>query len=391
MPGAFPHALHTAPVSGDHLELLGKHAAAQWARGEHKTLTEAVTTIIKGAHLSPEQVRRVVEFTNIAAFHQEFAKEGAHRVVSFSGGPADAPAILKTIDQRGAVVTYDRGLSDYQHPPPERTKTASRVAEAELDQLFSGPRSLEPVAEPYQEAMEMWDKLAAIRDRLAGEINGLEVMYHDLHERLFREVKQAALEGTSLGEISQAWAAHAPSPEHLKVAFVGLAPRLLENGVFSSLDQMNASLEKTGAARLVNPHHPLVTEFGDYCEALSKLAESRATLGVVEVHMAPLHQFLKLAAAGGVLPEAWRHYKGGVEWAGKHIGNAAEFLVNNPAKPGSVAEGAHKVVSFLGTKVAPVVAAHQVYKRVIEPNPVYQTVTDTILPSTPGTQQFYGF
>jgi hypothetical protein len=100
----FLQQLHSRVVSGEHLEVLGKQAAAEWCRGNHKTLTDAVTDTVKHAGLSPEQVRRVVEFTNVAAFNREFQKEAApHSVVSFSGGPADAPTILKDDRNDGMV------------------------------------------------------------------------------------------------------------------------------------------------------------------------------------------------------------------------------------------------------------------------------------------------
>jgi hypothetical protein len=40
-------------------------------------------------------------------------------------------------------------------------------------------------------------------------------------------------------------------------------------------DAIVRSLEKTGSARMVNPKHPLVTTFAEYCDTLGKLAEVR--------------------------------------------------------------------------------------------------------------------
>jgi hypothetical protein len=81
---------HARPHSGEFLEVLGKHAAADWGSGKYGTLTEAVTEHVKQAQLSPEQVKRVVEFANTSAFLTDFKKEGTTgKVVDFSGGPAD--------------------------------------------------------------------------------------------------------------------------------------------------------------------------------------------------------------------------------------------------------------------------------------------------------------
>ena len=55
------------PVAGEHLEVLGKKAAANWGTGKFASLNEAVVDLVRDERLSPEQVRRVVEFTNGAA------------------------------------------------------------------------------------------------------------------------------------------------------------------------------------------------------------------------------------------------------------------------------------------------------------------------------------
>lgn len=382
--------LQPRAVSGEHLEVLGKEAAAAWCQGKYKDLSDAVIQTVKQASLSSEQVRRVIEFTNIAAFNREFQKEAApHRVVSFSGGPADPSAIIKEINDHGAVTSYDRGLSDYHSPPPERTKVASPQAEAAFDELLARPSAPEyPMSNPLEAAIDTWDKLSAARDRLTTELDGLEVMFHDLKDRVFYEVKQAALNGASLGEIVQAWQTVSPGEEYIKVAFTYLTPRLIENGVFSSVAQMSHSLDKTASARVVNPRHPLVTEFGDFCEALSKLAETRATRDVVVEHIAPIQQFLKIAASGGLLPEAWRAYKGVLGDVGHHVGRAAEAVYNDPNAPGAIADKANKAFQFTGKYVVPAIAASKLKDR-LDQSPTFQAVTNAILPNTPGTSQFY--
>lgn len=389
------HQLHSQAATGEHLEVLGKQAAAEWCQGKHKNLTDAVAGTVKHAGLAPEQVRRVVEFANVAAFNREFQKEAApHRVITFPGGPADAGLILQDLNDRGAVATYTRGLSDYHGPPPERMKTASAQAEAALVDSFAGDSLGDPIDNPLGAAIDTWDKLSAIRDRLTTELGGLEVMFHDLTERLFHEVKQATLNGASLGEILQAWETVAPDGQYIKIAFSHLAPRLLTNGVFPSLVAMEHSLDKIASARTVNPRHPIVSEFSDFCEALSKLAETRATRDVVVEHIAPIQQLLKIAASGGLLPEAWRAYKGVVGDVGRHVGNAVEAVYNNPAAPGVVGDKANKAFQVAAKYVAPALATRHVYKNYVEPNPVYQTVSQEVsgalLPNTPGTAQFYG-
>jgi hypothetical protein len=100
---------HARSVSGEELEAFGKKAAAQYSRGDG-SLTEAVVETVKHAGLSPEQVKRVVEFANTTAYLTEFKKEGSHhRVVEFQGGPADPSAVLQDLNDGGGGTVFDVG------------------------------------------------------------------------------------------------------------------------------------------------------------------------------------------------------------------------------------------------------------------------------------------
>jgi hypothetical protein len=270
--------MHSRHVTGEHLEVLGKQAAARWHAGEFATLTEAVTDLVKTAHLSPEQVKRVIEFTNTAAYLQDFKKEGApHRVIEFAGGPADPSEILKDLNDGGGGTVFDNG-SDYHMPPSKEAseKTASSHDENALAELFGNePSENIPYANPHSEVIDLKDKLAAAADHLQSEISGLEVAYAELGGRVYYQVKQAALSGYSLGNVLQAWQEVSPSDDYIKVAFELISPRLLREEVFRSLEQMSASVDKVASA-MVDTSHPLVQEFTEFCQALTTLAEKRA-------------------------------------------------------------------------------------------------------------------
>ena len=109
---------HARPVSGEELETLGRQAASAWRRGEHKSLSDSVVETVKQAHLSPEQVRRVVEFTNQSAYVEEFREsKEAHRVVDFPGGPADPSAVIMDLNDGGGGTINDDGSLDYSLSP----------------------------------------------------------------------------------------------------------------------------------------------------------------------------------------------------------------------------------------------------------------------------------
>jgi hypothetical protein len=329
---------HAHPHSGEFLEVLGKHAAADWGNGRYKSLTESVTETVKQAQLSPEQVKRVVEFANTAAFLTEFKKEGTtSNVVDFPGGPADASDILKDLNDGGGGSVFDKGTLDYETPPAQ-TKTASPREEYLLEQMFGGRPAAElPYASPTEEVVDLKDKLAGAAEHLQSQLSGLEVMYADLADRVYHQVKQATLGGVSLGQVMQAWETVAPSPDHIKVAFTLITPRLLREGVFYNVDQMTASVDKTAGARVVNPEHPLVVEFGEFCATLSKMAELREARTELRGHLQSLTEFLKQASGGAVGAAL-----GGVARAARGASEAAAPLLDKaigPTAGGLVAGG----------------------------------------------------
>ncbi len=81
---AITQQMHARPVAAEDLEVFGKQASARWSEGHAKNLSEAVIETVKHAHLSPQQVQRVIEFANTDAFLKEFKKEGSeHKYIDF--------------------------------------------------------------------------------------------------------------------------------------------------------------------------------------------------------------------------------------------------------------------------------------------------------------------
>lgn len=352
---------HARPISGEHLEVLGKQAAASWSSGSVSTLNEAVVGVVKHAGLSPEQVKRVIEFANTEAYLTEFKKEGSHRVINFQGGPADPSVIFKDLNDGGGGTVFDRGVEDYAQPP-KSSKTASYFADPQektasvapptpdaLDDFFTKLASTDvgyPEVNPYGDVLELRDKLGSQADNLTAQISGLETAYADLSDRLYRNVKQAALAGRSLGEIVQAWTAAHPSPDHIKIAFQLVTPRLLQEGVFYTPQELLESTEKVGHARMVNPRHPMIADFQEYCSTLSKLAELRALREEVRESFGQLTAFLKNAnAPAGLVPritEAARKASVPVGQAGKSVAEKILGQGEGANIVGAAMEGATK-------------------------------------------------
>lgn len=296
------------PITGEELELFGKKAAAMYSTAG-MNLTNAVVETVKHAGLGPEQVRRVAEFANIAAYLTEFQKCGSdHRYVQFAGGPADVPTILRDLNDGGGGTVFDRGLADYQHAPPDVAKLASRNldhlggADAKLAAAFGVTEVPLPFADPLKESYDLYTKLADAREVTAYELSVNEGAFREISAALYEQVKQAALQGTPLGHIVQAWSSTTDNPSFIKAAFQGLAPRFLQDQVFGSRDEIAGSLSKTASGMIVNPTNEMIGMFREYCEVLSKLAEARMVRDELTGALDELGGFLtkqidKLAAA----------------------------------------------------------------------------------------------
>lgn len=381
---------HALPVSGEHLEVMGKKAAADWQQSLYPTLTEAVTETVKQAQLSPEQVKRVVEFTNTAAFLTEFKKEGSsHRVIEFDGGPADISIILMDLNDGGGGTVFDRGTLDYSSPPSHgsSTKTASSEEEEAFAAMFGikeGSREItEPFADPYAPVLAMHDKLAGAASHLTSEISGFEIAYADLGDRLYHQVKQASLNGVSLGQVLQALELVAPAEEYIKVAFTLMTPRLLREGVFPEVDSMLASFDKVASAgTTLNEEHPLVADFKDFCDVLQKLAEVRAVRTEVIENRDGLSGILKNAAS-----TASKAVKVLMDTSHGAANKAAPYLKEHLGETaGGLAAGTIKHAPLLGAALAGNEAYTHYKNSPSLPARAARGAVDVVARQVPGTQ-----
>lgn len=379
----------TSDHAVEHLEVLGKNASARFRSGQAPNLTDAVISVVKTAGLLPEQVKRVVEFANTDAFLTEFRKEGSHRVIELQGGPANPFAVLQSLNQPAAAHQYDRGTSDYNHPPTEKRASAEHLDHSLREGFQAKTASAEyPFADPLGETYALKQKLASAEEMLTSELSMLEGAFHDLVGRLYDNVKQAALEGVALGDVLQAWTTvPGVTTEHVKVAFAFMSPRLLKERVFHGADALGASLEKFASGRLVNASHPLVEDFSDFCEVLSKLASTRGAREEISKGLGQVNYFLKHAVDPGLIKQVY-NVSGA---AGKAIGGKAEqaaqvLLGSSSPHAATVGKVVHKAVEHLPTAAA-AVGANEL-RRNLNHSPTYQGAKNTALSVVPGTPQY---
>lgn len=303
------------PVSGEELEVFGKAAASRYMCGHASTLNDAVVETVKQAALSPEQVKRVVEFANTAAYLSEFKKEGAsHKYIHFDGGPASPSEVLKDLNDGGGGTIFDRGMADYNQPPPDvktasarladsnrgvLTKVASVVATDPLERAFHNMWGVEaeplPFADPWRDAEDMREKLATMGDNLNSDLSMLEGELRDITEQLYSLVKHAALDGVPLSHVVQAWSQVTPGEGFVKAAFSHIGPRLVEEEVFN-YDGIGESLTKHASIGVVNTEHPLVGTFAGFCSHLMKVADVRGQRDVCDQEFNRIDSFIKKAA-----------------------------------------------------------------------------------------------
>ena len=363
--------MNARPVSGEHLEVLGKRAAALFTDGLEKNLSDAVVSTVKSAGLAPEQVKRVVEFANTAAYLSDFNKEGStNRFVDFGpGGLADPAVVLQDLNDGGGGSMFDSGSLDY-HSPPETHKTASAFENVAFEQLFATSGHEYPEVNPLGEAIDLRDKLASAYETTTSMLSSLEVMYDDLQGRLFNTVKQAALHGHSLAEVVKIWESVAPSADHVKVAFQAVMDPLVDNGVFRNHEEVADSLSKHASARIPDPSHPLVVDFQDFCEVTSKLAHAREAQQEFGEGVARLTSFLKESSLID-------HGKKALEHAGNIGEYAGEIIGGEGGKP------IGKRVGKAGLILASALAANEALNR-----PTSRKITRGLAAITPGTDEY---
>jgi len=265
--GAIPLGLEqqkaARPVDPEQLDAMGKRAAAHFAEG-NTPLNMAVIGVVKEAMLSPEQVKRVCEFANTAAYLSEFEKAGAVRNVTFDGGPANPSVVLKELNDGSSPAVHQVKTAGYE-PRTGHYKTAG-ASDSILAEAFGA--SMEKTASvdhmarsnPADEVSDMRVQLDAVHDALMSKLSHSEIFRDDVKSDLYGSVRQEVLDGTSLGDIVTAWSGYGDTSQ-IKEAMSPICDRLREDQTLDS-DQIDASFIKTaGAGSVPNPAHPVVERF----------------------------------------------------------------------------------------------------------------------------------
>lgn len=302
-PGAIPLGLEqqkaARPIDPEQLESMGKRAAARFTeRGT--TLNEAVVSIVKEAMLSPEQVKRVCEFANTAAYLFEFEKAGEVRNITFDGGPANPSVVLKDLNDGSAPAVHQIKEAAYE-PPTTHYKTAG-ASDSILAEAF-GLSGMEKAAsydhlaraDASEEVADMRVRLNAVRDDLMSKLSHSQVFLDDVKDDLYSLVKQEVIDGSSLGDIMGAWSGYGDANQVKEAMSFYVLDRLRDDGVMDKA-QIEESICKTaGVGQVANPEHPVVERFMVLTKAAAEHRKLESAVEIVDEQLAEVDRRLGIS------------------------------------------------------------------------------------------------
>jgi len=249
-----------APLTASDLEMLGKRASDMYLRKE-ASLNDAVSQLAgQHAGISPEQIKRVVEFANQNTFQSIFEKQAGDKNVEFD--LADPGVVIRELNDGARPAVYNPVPEEYGREP---VKTSSAVlTDLELFQIF-GVQPSTPAIEKSAEDRTAFLKEASARLR-AGDDSGL--------------VERDLAAATSLQTIKQAEFSY-PTDSHYNelAAYRTRLVKMAEDADYAA--DKNRRLTKEAMGNLVELVRQDVlggTELGDVVQALSSVPTDRALL-----------------------------------------------------------------------------------------------------------------
>lgn len=263
------HLSHTSRSFGPaELRELGK-SAADLSIAHGLGMDEAVVRTIGSIKLSSEQVRRVVEAANHAAFNSAYSKtSGRVRAVHFEHGPADPQAVIDRLRAESSVTKAAADMS-YAFPPSVRGSSAGG---------FLGLP--ETVGAVMKDVRALQEKLAFAHEEA---VAGAEVASMDVSEALetLSRTTKIALEGGA-------------RPDDLYAAWAEVHPELAK----TAADRLRLRLTgvKTAGVR-INPDHVVVTSFENMCRAVESYGAYDAARRTIELEQVKLSEWIRKAVA----------------------------------------------------------------------------------------------
>ena len=254
------------PVDASHLEELGR-TAARLSKTAGITLNDSVVQTIGHEKLNSEQVRRVVEYANVAAFNEKFASlSGQLRAVALDGGPADPVHVIQSLNNQARPQEVKLSADEYSMSPVF-PKTASSTG-------VGGPRTLKG---SLMQVLALQSKLSAAHDEIVQDLEASEYVLNEAMVDLVDRAKRASLQGATPDEIYVAW--QRVHPELAKVAFRRTGMKLAGT--------------KLAHLRTINPQQPVVAVFSAFVKTAQSLERQTAARQSIETELAKVGSWLE--------------------------------------------------------------------------------------------------
>lgn len=162
-------------------------------------LNTAVVSVLRGQKLNEEQIRRIVEKTNRAAYLDEFERAQDRKNVVFPGGPADPRVVLRELSDQAVrlpVQSHKQAAVGSRAGGQNAMKKTAMVEETDH-------RSVNPTIQ--------YELLVKQASELTNAVNRAQLEYDNCRQQLLGAVKLAHAGGTNPNQIRQAIAMGAGS------------------------------------------------------------------------------------------------------------------------------------------------------------------------------------
>jgi len=258
-------------------------AAAMLYINKAASLSQAVHDIVKDKELTAEHLKRIIEVANVAAYLAEYDRmPGPSRVVMFPDGPATYQRVIALFEKTAGV--SDMLNEDYASPPNDYkveklVRDVVGMEKAASD--FSGITSLDDIAvgrSQVESLDSLYFKVNSAIDKLSGEVIRLGSLKQDLYDRLQTMLKEAIVDGNSLGDIRRT---ASPSRDSaLDSLLVKVANSL--SHTFPGEKEVLASFKSVSFGRVPSTTHPIRNTFAAYKQVLDDIRVKTASIHILK-------------------------------------------------------------------------------------------------------------
>lgn len=278
-------------LATDTLENMGKRAA-NLLLDHGVPLNEGIRKVASEYNdINHDQIKRVVEFANIASYlaqHDKNKTAGAE-----SSYPqfelADASVIIASMNKEASQTIESPTSSDYGRSSPKKEKMASDKSDALLSELFGIAEAEKRASADYSfdtgvdELMSTKHTLKDLKSHLGHSLDTLLETQKVASDEYYDLVKRHMLDGGDFSHVMAAVRSTEAEDEKIAEVIKPVVERLLTEKVASSkqLNQAIRNLEKV-AFRVVNPNHPMVTSFSAIVLMNQEIEKTSAALANIQ-------------------------------------------------------------------------------------------------------------